>query len=145
VTATQRVKHTRILGPSRHGVPLCSGCQSRTLQSKKRRSSGLCLQCAGGGSPKPLIDCAGAIALRALLSKRGITQAQFAAEIGGNTNLVGKWCRGAWRPQTYWQALLENRYAIPRACWPSKRSFARQRLIEVCPTCGRSLRREARG
>lgn len=132
-------KSVRTPGERVRGCPTCRKCGAQ-LESKKRRESGLCLQCAGGGSLCPLRDCAGAIALKSLLEKRGLTQQQFADEIGGEVNLVGKWCRGAWRPQTYWQRLLEERYQIPRSAWPPKkrgghpRSEAQrgaQRLVEV--------------
>jgi len=140
MTVAQRINHVRSVGPRKHGLPLCSKCQSRTLQSKKRRAIGLCLECAGGRSKRTFAECAGAHALRSLLAQRGLTIRQFAAEFGTGENNVGKWARGCWRPQIHYRKLLEERYQIPVSAWPcqkpSKRKPAKsveskQRLIEV--------------
>lgn len=140
MTAAQRVKHVRIEGPKKHGVPLCGKCGLRTLQSAKRRAIGLCLECAGGASLKPLRDAPGPIALRALLEKRGITIRALALELGIHENNLQKWARGNWSPQGYFRRLLAERCQIPEKAWPPQKRGGRrpdearkpkQRLIEV--------------
>lgn len=129
----------RIEGPKKHGYHVCAQC-GKQLESKKRKAAGLCLQCAGGGSGRPLRECAGSHALRALLAKRELTIRAFAAEIGVQEGLVGAWCRGNQRPCGFYQRLLERGYEIPSNAWPRQRvnggrhqpqPVSEQRLVEV--------------
>jgi len=153
MTAAQHVRHVRIAGPRRHGVPLCRRCGNVQLESKKRRELGLCLQCAGLGSKRPFAECAGSHALRSLLKQRAITRQALADEMGVPVACLAMWLLGRGRPTRFYRSMLDRDYEIPTTAWPemncgrrrAESTAPKQRLVELCPTCQRPLPRKGCG